>query len=241
MIVKRETRVGEAEGGLMMDHDNGRHGADVLGERNDTCLIPGMAPGMHPGDVRRGPPKDEFDPMVQGYAGYSPNAIAGVVGGIPDDPHGRLGGRSRKNSMDDSDSNLPKASLDSSEDEDDGVWDDSADEDREVAAAEAAEEARIGLARANAKDLKESRSTRWVPGSPFDVFVVSFWSRHRRRRRHRRPFLAFRLLRHSVALSVNLASSFACSVLGLGLGWVGLFISLFVVHDVTISRSPRCA
>lgn len=41
-------------------------------------------------------------------------------------------------------------------------WEDSADEDADAARAEAMEEARIGMARAAARDLRESRATRSV-------------------------------------------------------------------------------
>lgn len=42
-------------------------------------------------------------------------------------------------------------------------WDDSAEEDADAATAEAIEEARIGMARAAARDLRESRATRSDP------------------------------------------------------------------------------
>lgn len=74
---------------------------------------------------------------------------------------GVVGGRGRKNSFEDNTPNPPGASSSDGE-EAEVDWDDSADEDMDAAQREAMEQAKIGMARAAARDLRESRATRFV-------------------------------------------------------------------------------
>ena len=70
-------------------------------------------------------------------------------------------GRARRNSFEASDKD-PSSGSDSDDEEAEVDWEDSADEDVDAATAAAMEQARIGMARAAARELRESRATRWV-------------------------------------------------------------------------------
>ncbi|CAM9554270.1 unnamed protein product, partial [Scytosiphon promiscuus] len=99
---------------------------------------------------------DEYGQKVEGGAGYGYGTNGEPVGGAY--------GRPRRGSFEASDrdpsSVAADSERDSDEDEEEVDWDDSADEDVDAAKAEALEQARIGMARAAARELRESRATR---------------------------------------------------------------------------------
>lgn len=74
--------------------------------------------------------------------------------------------------------NAGAADSDQDSDEEEGVdWDDSADEDVDAATAAAMEQARIGMARAAARELRESRATRWEGAGTARRFCCCCWRR----------------------------------------------------------------
>lgn len=102
-----------------------------------------------------------------GYQGYGvggpsdggrPTVGGGRVVGAVRGP-GRPRGRGRRGSFEGSERD-PSVAESSASEEDELDWDDSADEDMDAEAAEAMEQARIDMARAAARDLRESRATR---------------------------------------------------------------------------------
>lgn len=100
----------------------------------------------------------------QGYGAGGPNdgglpTVGGglVVGGVRGP--GRPRSRGRRGSFEGSERD-PSMAQSSASEEDELDWDDSADEDMDAEAAEAMEQARIDMARAAARDLRESRATR---------------------------------------------------------------------------------
>lgn len=131
---------------------------------DDDPAAGGRGRGMGYGDGNRQQhPDSQYDNENVGEdyrGGYGDNGGVDVGEGM-EDGHPREGGaRPRGESSDVIDSNPGVASLSDEEEEVD--WEDSADEDVDAAEAEALEEARIGMARAAARDLRESRATRWV-------------------------------------------------------------------------------
>lgn len=123
-----------------------------------------------PGGAGLGAPptmKYDFESMGVGYTGYDQSTTGS--GGVDGDDtsmssHQRKNnkrGRPRKRSFEASDSDRGGGAFPRSSDEEEEVdWEDSAEEDMDAATAEAMEEARIGMARAAARDLRESRATR---------------------------------------------------------------------------------
>ena len=111
---------------------------------------------------------------VAAAAEYGPEyaaaaAAAAAAGGVYMGPDGSAaaaaagGGYGRRDSFEASDrepSEAADSDKDSDEDEEEVDWEDSADEDVDAATAEAMEQARIGMARAAARELRESRATR---------------------------------------------------------------------------------
>lgn len=156
------------ESAHLNDHHLGRPADEALRQRQlaaqmdghvggDGVRSPYLYPGAHePGGLT----KYEMEAaMGQGYGGYG-GEVMGVGGKrAEEEALARKRGRPRKGSFEESELNTGRV-LDSDDDGGEDEWDDSAEEDAEAAAAEAMEEARLGFARANARELKESRSTR---------------------------------------------------------------------------------
>lgn len=117
------------------------------------------------GEGGRGYPDGDRSGGMQGYADeYEKMRAASGYGGNDDDGYncdGDNAGRGKPH--EDSESKPRGAKSDkSSDDEEEVDWEDSAEEDMDAATAEAMEQARIGMARAAARDLRESRATRCV-------------------------------------------------------------------------------
>lgn len=116
-----------------------------------------------------------YDNMVGGAAAAA--AAAALAGGYGAEGAADLGydgdggyGRGGKQEAESDSDRAGDSDQDS--DEEEGVdWDDSADEDVDAATAEAMEQARIGMARAAARELRESRATRCVGPGRRGVFV----------------------------------------------------------------------
>ena len=103
---------------------------------------------------------DGYDGEDDG-SGLGAHDAGGPTAGVGRGAPGRPRGRPKRSSFEGSERG-PSVALSSVSEEDEVDWDDSADEDMDAATAEAMEQARIDMARAAARDLRESRATRWV-------------------------------------------------------------------------------
>ncbi|CAN0131795.1 unnamed protein product, partial [Ascophyllum nodosum] len=101
---------------------------------------------------------DGYDGEDDG-SGLGAHGAGGPTAGVGRGAPGRPRGRPKRSSFEGSERG-PSVALSSVSEEDEVDWDDSADEDMDAATAEAMEQARIDMARAAARDLRESRATR---------------------------------------------------------------------------------
>lgn len=149
------------------------HAAREQEIRRLAQLSAGQDPGAPPYEY------DEAGNPIAGY-GYGANGEPGSAAAAY--------GRGRRGSFEASDrapsSVAADSERDSDEEEEEVDWDDSADEDVDAAKAEALEQARIGMARAAARELRESRATRcgkwwwwWLGGCGVVVLLGLFRGR----------------------------------------------------------------